>query len=253
MMLSKRTKIPCYILVYDQVDIIDKTLGFLSKYIDHLSLIIIENPSKNSVAIKNVVEKYRKKSLVDRHYIMNDNISGEAFGVVFEQEPVILKKSKYVIMTDGDMVSNDMTWLEEQLQILKNREVFVAGISLDMSNLPIKSFPEATSWIPEDISVQKDYIEATTGCHLLLFRSKQLVRFVKYKDKNGLSFVDGTLHKYCYDVLHKKWARTKQAKALHLTWDLYANRNHPYTKAKLKKSFEEIWYHNKKSGFKKYF
>jgi hypothetical protein len=57
------------------------------------------------------------------------------------------------------------------------------------------------------------------------------------------------MHRFCYEVLHKKWARTKRATAYHLTWDLYGDKNHPYTKMKLAKSFKETWYHKDLAGY----
>ena len=248
-MIFKR-KIPCYVLLFEQVAIIERTLKFLSQYADQIDLILVENPSATSPQIKLIVEDYGKRGLVKRYYQLDENVTGNALGIVIEKERDIIHKSKYVIVTDGDIESNNHEWLKEQKNILKNNsDVFSCGISLDMSNLPLKTFPEAKNWIPPDESEQPDYFEVYTGVHLLLMRSKELLSFMDWKNQEDLAFVDGNLHKYCTSVLHKKWARTKNTKAIHLTWDLYHDRNHPYTKFKLSKSFQSTWYHQKTSDF----
>ncbi|MDB5177149.1 MAG: hypothetical protein JWN75_817 [Candidatus Saccharibacteria bacterium] len=243
-------KIPCYVLIFDQVDIIKKSLNFLSSHANSLDIIVIENPSNNSPKIKKIVDKLGKEGLIKRHYLMDKNVTSAAVKTVLDEEKSYILKHKYILLTDGDITVDDSHWLQEQRKILsRNREVLACGVSLDMSNLPLSTFPEANNWIPPDINVKRDYFEALTGGHLVLVRSKILFTYTDWLSKNDLSFVDGNFHKYCYEVVGKKWARTKKAKAYHLTWDLYADLSHPYTKFKLSKSFHDTWHHGLVSDF----
>ena len=249
-MIFKR-KIPCYVLLFEQTQIIRRTLTFLSAYTDKIDLILVENPSTNSDEIKKLIDSLGAQGLVKRHYLLEQNITGNALGVIIDRERKFIKKSKYTMVTDGDIETQNRNWLDEQRNILKNHhDVFTCGISLSMSNLPLATFPESKDWIPPDISEQPDFFEAFTGAHLLLFRSKELLSFMDWKNRNDLPFVDGSLHRYCTEVIHKKWARTKRASALHLTWDLYHDITHPYTQFKLGKSFKQTWYHGKTAAYK---
>ena len=51
-LLRRTHKIPCYVLVYDQVEIIEQCLDFLADSSDHLDIIVIENPSPNTPKIR---------------------------------------------------------------------------------------------------------------------------------------------------------------------------------------------------------
>jgi hypothetical protein len=246
----KSQKLPCYVLIYDQVDIIKKSLEFLTEYSGRLDIIVAENPSPNTPEISKFIRQLGNKKLLKRYYLFDENITNNAFRMMFKtkREVKTIKSSSYVITTDGDLVSNDKGWLDEEIDILKKySEVFSCAVSLDMSNLPLASFPDAKNWIPADMSEQEDYYEAFTGSHLQMTRGAEFYTFLKWVEKNDAHLVDGEMHRYCYEVLHKKWARTKKAKAYHLTWDLYKDKDNTYTKAKDSKSFKEIWYHDKES------
>jgi hypothetical protein len=245
-----KQKIPCYVLIFEQVDIIEKTLAFLADYSEDIELIVIENKSQNTNDIKQIVERFSRNGFIKRHYTFNENITGNAYNIILEHEANFIKRQKYIILTDGDVVSNDRNWLREQKRILqKHKDVFTCGITLDTFNLPLETFPEAKTWLPDDMSEHEDYFETYTGIHLLLMRSKDILGFMKWKKENNLSFVDGNMHAYCYEQAHKKWSRTKVAKAHHLTWDLYWDRDHAYTKFKLAKSFKNTWYHQETADF----
>ena len=231
-------------LVFDQVDIIKKCLRFLTEYSDRFDLVIIENPSPNTPHIQRFIKSLGKKGLIKRSYLFDQNITSNAMVTVLDLEKEAIKKSAYTIITDGDLVSNDKDWLSEEVGILKrNKDVFACGISLDMSNLPLKTYPESSGWIPPDIKETPQYYEAQTGGHLLMLRGKDFSNYIDWKNENNVNHIDGEMHKYCYSTLNKKWARTKKSTAYHLTWDLYADKNHPYTKFRAKKSFEDTWNH----------
>ena len=247
---KNQTKIPCYVLIYDQVDIIKSCLSFLAKYSDRLDIIVVENPSANTPEISNFVQTLGDERSIKRYYLFDKNITNNAIHIAFDREREIIRKSKYVIISDGDVVSHDKNWLDEEIRIMKKHpEVFTCGITLDLFNLPLKTFPHAKDWIPADKNEFPDYFETVTGTHLEILRGEEFCQLLEWKDKNNVHLVDGSMHKYCEEVLHKKWARTKYATAHHLTWDLYADLNHPYTKLKLGKTFEEFWHHENTSSY----
>lgn len=248
--MFKTRKIPCYVLVFDQLEIIRKSLDFLTAYSKQLDIVVIENPSKTTPQIQQYVSQLGSKKLIRRYYLFDKNITSNAYDVILAHERQNIQYAQYVLVTDGDIVCPDSKWLKEEKHILKrHQDVFVCGTTLSLSNLPTATFPEAKNWIPQDMAQHRDYIEALTGGHLLLFRSSELLDFIDWKDKHDKHFVDGVLHRYCYDVLGKKWARTKKTNTLHLTWDLYSDLDHPYTKLKTGKSFQDTWYHSKTSPF----
>lgn len=248
--MFKRNKILCYVLIFDQVDIIKKSLDYLTKSCDQLEIVVIENPSKNTSVIRKYIESLGKNGLVSRYYLFDKNITGNSLKIVFKKELELIRRNQYIVVTDGDLVSHGNGWIKEEKDLLKkHRDIFACGVSLDRSNLPLEAFPEANSWIPDDISKQADYHEAITGGHLLMFRGKDFASYMKWREENNLSHIDGVMHRYCYDVIHKKWARTKESVAYHLTWDLYQDKNHPYTKLKTAKSFQSTWYHDQHAEY----
>lgn len=249
-MLPFKKKILTYVLVFDQYAIIRKSLDFITRFSDRLEIVVIENPSTASQKIGKLIDQYGKNGKVKRHYVFKENIAANAFWVVLEKERNEINKHSLVMLTDGDLVCNDDSWLEEEINIIKNNSsVFVCGISLDMSNLPVKTFSDATNWIPPDLSERDDYFETRTGLHLLTLTSQNLLGFLDWVKGRDTPFVDSTMHYYCYDVLKKHWARTKKTKAYHLTWDLYSNLDDAYTKLKVKKSHKDIWYHQNTADF----
>ncbi|HKR82350.1 MAG TPA: hypothetical protein VJR27_05140 [Candidatus Saccharimonadales bacterium] len=250
-MLFEKKKIPCFVLIFDQVAIIKKTLEFLATYKDRLDVIALENPSDNTPEIKKIVDALGATGGIKRHYLFDKNITSAVFTAAIKNEAEAVRKNPYVVVTDGDVVVTNDDWLKEEMRVIKKHDdVFAIGTTLDKQNLPLETFPEAGGWIPEDIAEHRDYFEVNTGAHLLLLRGQELLDFVVWKDEHNLQFVDGALHRYAAEVLHKKWARTKHAKAYHLTWDLYFDRNHPYTKMKLDKGFKAIWHHSDTAGYK---
>jgi len=156
----------------------------------------------------------------------------------------------HLLLTDGDLITKDKAWLSEELSILDhNPEIFACGIKLDMANLPTRTFPEAVHWIPPVIEEKENYDEVLTGMNLLMFNADEFRRFLDYRRKHGLKILDGHLHRYCYRVLKKKWARTKKSTAIHLTWNNYNDLENEYTRLKTAKTLLETWNHNLYSSY----
>lgn len=240
-----KEKILCVVLVYYEFQHIRRAVDALINT-DALDLVVVENKSEHTdTSIKPYILDLVHKDKVLKYFLFDKNISNNAIEVVLDSSFIDYSSYDYVLVTDGDLEPIDSNWLHEQLKIINNNpDVFVCGIDLDMSNLPVNTFPNVHNWIPKTIRETEDYLECTTGLHYLLFRKRDFTSFLAYRRQNNLHFVDGTLHHYCYNVIYKKWAKTKVCKAIHLTWDSYQDLNHPYTKLKLSKSLLDIWSHN---------
>lgn len=248
--MFRKKKIPCYVLVFDQFSIIKRSLDFLTAYADRLDIIVIENPSPATPEIQAYVDTLGKSRLIKRYYLFERNITSNAYKIVINREIESVRKSKFVIITDGDLVVEHGDWLKEEEMVLKQHpNVFACGVTLDMANLPIRAFPSANTWVPPDIAAHPDFFEAHTGGHLLLMRGTELAACVEWMNAQKHHFVDSDLHWYCHNVANKIWARTKETKAYHLTWDLYQDSNHPYTQLKTTKNHQDIWYHGIEADF----
>ncbi len=163
-------------------------------------------------------------------------------------------QSEYIMLTDGDLISENknIDWLQEEINILENHnDVFCVSIELSLNNLPTKHFPESINWVPRPRE-HKDYYEGFTGIHYCLFRKKEFFNLTNYTINNDLNYIDGEFHNYCKNILNKKWARTKKAKAIHLTWDNYSNPDDEYFQFKNSKTLEEHWNHSKYCDYKIY-
>ena len=93
-----------------------------------------------------------------------------------------------------------------------------------------------------------DHEEGLTGIHLLMLRGPDLAAYSRFREACGLRFVDSTMHHLCYRVLDRRWARTARSSARHLTWDLYAQPDHPYTLMKTGRTLREHWHHTRYCG-----
>jgi len=248
--MAGNNKILCYVLVFDQIEIIQKSLDSLTRHANALDIVVIENPSKNTPAIREIINQYTQQGLLARYYLFEDNITSRAYDIILEKEREIIKRYKYVIVTDGDVSSNNNWIAEEKRALTFNPSLFCIGITFDMNNLPLKTFPDASGWIPPDISRGGiGHVEALTGMHCVMFRTPGLLSFLDYKNEHNINFIDDNIKQYVYQTLHQKWGRTKKARGVHLTWDLYHDLNHPYTLLKTGKSFQDTWYHNKSSDY----
>lgn len=237
-------KIPTFILTYFDSDTIQKCInGVIDN--DLLNIHIIENPSPHTEINKKYFLNLLKEKKIAKYFLMKRNISNNAFSLILHKYMETIKVSKYVLITDGDLVNLQKNWLQEEIRILENNpDVFVCGMKMEMQNLPITTFPDANTWIPPFIKVNEDYIEQISGVHFLLFRSTDFIECFKYLCENNKPFLDSEIHHYCYKIQCKKWAITKHSSTYHLTWDLYANLKHPYVVNKLSKTLEETWRHN---------
>ncbi|QTF49045.1 putative WbbJ Acetyltransferase [Acanthamoeba polyphaga mimivirus] len=243
---NNKQKIPCFVLIYDQVDIIKKCLSFFTKYNSRLDIIVIENFSQNTnETIKPYVMNLLNKKKIWKYYLFENNIMNNAYHMALQHaiktylDP---KKYPYTLITDGDLTIDNEDWIEEQINIMEsNKNIYVSSCSLDTSNLPTETFPEATSWTKTGID-RGNYIEDNTGIFSLLLKTVDVIDLMVFLDSKNLRFLDSLINHYCYNYKYKIWARTKKSKAYHLTWDLYKDLDHPYTKMKRENIY--LWSQN---------
>lgn len=243
-------KIPCYVVVFFDVPTVKKSLNFLCDFYDRLEIHVIENPSKYSPEIKEYIHAQMNAGKIVDHFLFEKNITGNALTTVAES---IETDSDFILFTDGDLVA-DNTWLDESLDILKKHDSLAAvSVELSLHNLPTQAFPEAINWVPSPVRITEDYIEGSGGHHLLLFRTKWLKPFLEFLKVNKLNWTDGSIRLFLARY-HREgsWVKTKNSRATHLTWDLYADRNHEYTRFRESKSLQETWDHNEWCGYERF-
>jgi hypothetical protein len=230
-------KIPLVVLIYKEVEIIKSCLSRLVTdnfygYYDQFDIYVVENKSENSKEIEKFVFSQMEAGHVHKYIQFEKNISNNAIQKVFDDGLIDLN-SEYIVVTDGDLVP-DYNWFKEHKSILdNNKDVFVISNTLDSKNLPLNNFPQANLWIGIGNVDRGEYIESRTGTHLFTFRTADFKRWLDYRLHNNLKFCDVNIHDFGYKCLMKKSARTKETKSYHLTWDLYQDINHPYTREKM--------------------
>ena len=238
-------------MAYFDLDTISQTLEFLDLYSDRFAISVIENKSRyTEERIKPYLLNKLAAGDIVKYVLLDENIAGSAMQV-YTEHIYADDGSPYIMITDGDVTVADPAWLDEELTILRTHdEIFVCAADLHLSNLPLHNFPEAGGWVSQATDMGS-YLDGFCGAHLLLFKKEFYLDCLKYVSENALPFIDSSFHKYA--LQHGlSWARTKKAKAHHITWDLYADMNHEYTKLKTTTRYDELWNHSKLCGFTVY-
>src|SRR5258706_11997863 len=155
-------KILCFVLIYSEVNIITRCMKFLTKHSNRLDIVIIENNSKQTDSIISpLIHQYLNDKKVVKYYLMKQNIINNAFLLVLNLEKNnLLQSENYdkVIITDGDLDVENDNWIDEQITILdSDLKIFTCATSLDMINLPLTTFPDSISWIPDPIATTELY------------------------------------------------------------------------------------------------
>jgi len=245
-------KIPCVVVIFHDPCIVRKSLDSLVRFSDRLDIHVLENPSENTDEhIRPYVKGLLAEGLVSQYVLFDENISNNAVEVFFNDGLLPTDGYDHILLTDGDLLPLDDSWLDEELAILDgDPSVFACGIALDPSNLPLQVFPESKDWIAAPKSETDLYVEAPTGIHLVLMKAEDFWKYWKYRRAKKHKFIDSVIHKYCREELRRKWVRTKKSRAVHLTWDLYADAEHPYTKMKHGLTLGEQWAHDRYCGYR---
>lgn len=216
MVENNTSKIPCYVTVFFDFENTKKALDYITRYNDKLDIIVLENKSENTeTQIKPYISNLLDENKIEKYFLFEKNIAANALKLAFIHDIDYIMKHDKLMFHDGDLLFDNDNWLEEEVSILEeNPEVFAVGAQLDMSNLPSpKVCPGSENWIPKGIEHEdKNYIEGLTGNWFMLFKMIDVVPVLLDIVKNDYPFIDGTLHQYCYRLLNKRWARTKNQK-----------------------------------------
>jgi len=243
--MPAREPIPCVVFAFQECALARKTLDALSLLGDRLSITVVENRSDlTDEVLKPYFLELLRSERIDRYIAFRANITNNALEIAFENYLVPLGSSEFVLITDADVEPDRPDWLDEQIAILRaHPDVMLCGVGLSKANLPIAAFPEAARWIPDPAAIHEDYVETKqSGVHLWLIRTAALRAVLRYRLVTGKRFVDATFAAYCARA-GCKWALTKKAEAKHLVWDLYAERDHRYTRQKKTTSYSRTWCH----------
>lgn len=242
-------KLPCFMLAYFDEECIRRSIQSLTPLLDRLALHVVENCSPNSDT--SIAEL--RRACLDKHQCQSwvrykQNISGNALLDVLTRNVASWRDVPYVILTDGDLEC-DPGWFDESMSIFKlSDEIAAVGVELSMENLPVATFPDARTWVPPAKPHPDGYSEGFTGGHLLVLRTDFLADFLEYRQRYALPMVDAVVHTFSIRR-RKKWARTTKHKAWHITWSIYQDLDHPYTRHKcelMKK--RDCWKHQRLSA-----
>lgn len=250
-------KTPAIVLVFFNFDEIRKTIEFLVNS-GNFDIYVLENHSEHTEnRIKPYLLNLLENGIIRCYVYFERNISNNAYKLFFNSHKIKFN-SEYILITDGDIIVepkiNLPHWFDEQIAIINNNQnIVTCGINLLNTNLPFKNpffnqvghfIYDCKFWDPEKIGIMhEDYLEAGTGIHLLTLRTDIFNNYIEWINNKRLHFLDENLRYFISEFNNYKWALTKQNKGLHLTWSIYDDINHPYTKFKMNPNFYTFWKH----------
>lgn len=227
-------KILLITVVFQEFDVIKKHVESIIPILDRVDWVILENMSETTEStIKPYLIDLLKDNKLFQYRLFDKNIGGTVFTIFFKTFGDKLNNYDYVIVTDGDIqLYSPNELLDEILNIINNApDAFSCAADISAENLPIKNFPQAAHWIPIPID-HGWYLECATGGHFLTLKRENLIKYLDLLKETGEVFCDGGMRKFCIKI-GKKWLKTKFNKIRHITWDLYHDLDHPYTKMKI--------------------
>lgn len=222
-------------------EIISKSLdSFLSerKWSRHsVEILVLENESPKSEYVANVT-----RNLPVIHFRYGKNAAANV--IVRARQAGILKTEDYdfVAVTEGDVVL-DSGLLDEAVDILARcPELDLVNADVHLTNLPLKNFPEAATWMPPAKEAGQ-YLVGDTGLQFVLSRREPFEAFLTALERGELrettvltwhpcqSFSDRNWRAF-NAKRGKLWARTPERKLLHIGWDLYVDLDNDYIRLK---------------------
>jgi len=217
---------------------IERTLISIKNNNYNCDIIFLENPSKYSSNIKNLVEKYG----IYKHYICNDNIEGNIFTLFINQYPEIINNYQYIALSEADVIL-DSGAIQEAVNILDLNDDRIGNISINL-HLDLdkyKSLPIDT-WIGRDQYID-NYVVGDTGYQFIIFKKQFLFSFIDSINKKELSspialgvdkfygISDSNLGQF-NKRNNKLWIRTRINKLDHIGWEQYIHNDSEYVKLK---------------------
>jgi len=201
-------------LCYELYDIHKKSYENL-KVLD-ADFFIVENPSQNTPKIETIFTNEAKVIKYIRFKVNTTNFGAALIKNYYD----FLMQYEYVTITDGDLLYDDPhATKEEVVKNLQYKDVVISAVDMKLDNLP--NVPGADKWIHNGtLNTEFQYNECATGGHFLTLLRENLYLLQNVK------IIDSIIHDKI-TKLGKKWVKTVQNKAYHLTWDLYYPGN-PY-------------------------
>src|SRR6516162_2920645 len=132
--LDKR--IPAIVFAYYDLGMLRATLDHLTPLNDRLTLTVVENPSLHTESsLRPYLSTLLEQGKIDRYILFHDNITNNALEIIFDDRLVPFSSSRYVFLTDGDVVPDNPGWLDEQRAILERHpEVVICSARLNLDN-----------------------------------------------------------------------------------------------------------------------
>lgn len=243
---KKELRDPLLFITFYNVDIVQRSLQSMIKFYDHPSelpydIYMLENPSDNTPDMEKYILDMMKQGWVKAYYRSTVNIAANIIYHFYRKCPHLFE-TDYVIVTEGDVDLEEGTH-QEAISILNNKDnsdLGLCSVEFNLCNLPRKIYPECDSWVPPVQAVRSDCTIGNTGYQYLVFRTSVYKLYMEHVKVREL-VMDTDLYNFL--LRHSlKWGRTKLHKLIHLTWDIYADPDHPYNalKAKLRRD-DTLW------------
>lgn len=216
----------CILFVYKNTEHIKLCFDSLKE--EQIDFWVIENHSENS---KEIQEYFKETGRISRYFYFKKNVLATALKTIIENSWKELHEYDFVTVTDCDLLLENAH--EAFPELRKNSlfdEVAFSCVDLKMENFP-SWITGAEHWIPNPKEYTKEYIECPTGIHMMTLRKDMF-----YLLRDNEKFIDSYLLERAY-ANNKKWVKTLNNKATHLTWDLYVEGN-PYYNEKVSLNYD---------------
>ena len=240
------------ILVFYQNEYLELFLNnlFKNNFETKFRISVVENFSERT---NDFIRPYLKKILfekkIHRYILFKENIANSAIQKYLEIYSHEIIRSKYTIISDGDLDFDPIKAHKECIDILERHpQNDFCSLRLEYSNLPYKIYQNSHQWFPK-YQPYCCYLRGHGGIHFSHFRSKNLIDYV-FKAKNiNRPFLDSDINKFLLSK-NKSPCITRINTAKHLTWDDYSLSS---AYSKLKKLVDKkIWSNMLDSTFEVY-
>jgi len=210
-------------------------------------IFVIENPSSYTESdIKPFIMDLMDKGHIKKYFLTDRNITHHATKMVLLDKHVNFLKTDYIMITNGNISTQDTTWLDQEIGLLeKFPKLFMTAVPLNMDNMP--SGKDGYVLPMHGTNSTKEYDYGFTGKHMMLFRSHEFKTMMDVILKKG-DYIDADIHNYmkthgktCGVLFNPKFHRH--------TWDLYKEKNDPYIAVKESYTLDEFWGHNEYCGY----
>lgn len=225
-------------LFFFSADHISPLLNELT-YLNELLVCPLHNHSENAEQMNAWLKHYRKYHNIKAVTYFKKNICHNAFIQAYEEKLFPISQN-FILLTDGDVRPGGTGWLEALKDIhYCDDQVMAAALNLSYHNLPLETFPESTKWVPRGELINGKYIRKQSGLHMALWRTDRFQEFMIWRSLQDKPFTDASFAEFAR-IRGYHWAVAPYHQAVHMNWDAYANREHPYTKLRLSED-KSIW------------